>query len=97
MKIVFLDPARNELDDAFDYYEHEQTGLGHRFVDEIVQSLKRISEYPESYQSISLYARRCLVNRFPYGIIYQIKETEILIVAIAHLHRKPDYWVSREE
>jgi len=44
------------------------------------------------------FSRRCLVYKFPYGVIYQYQEdkNEILIVAIAHLHRKPDYWYSRD-
>jgi hypothetical protein len=29
------------------------------------------------------------------GIIYQIREKEILVVAVANLHRKPDYWKDR--
>jgi len=40
-------------------------------------------------------SRRCLVKNFPYGIIYQEKENYILIIAIANLHRKPNYWINR--
>jgi hypothetical protein len=42
--------------------------------------------------------RRCLIAKFPYGVIYHYspEQDEIVIVAIAHLHRRPDYWVSRE-
>jgi len=34
-------------------------------------------------------------ERFPYGVIYQISEDEVLIVAIMQLNRKPNYWQSR--
>ncbi len=49
-------------------------------------------------EEIGNYSRRCLVQKFPYGIIYQCTEhkKEILIVAISHLHRVPDYWSDRE-
>ena len=35
------------------------------------------------------------IGRTPYGIIYQARENYILIVAVAHLHRKPGYWKDR--
>ena len=98
MDIEFLKLAQLELDDAFGYYESELQGLGYKFLLEVKNSIKRILSYPKSYQEIGQYSRRCLVQKFPYGIIYQCKKESslILIVAIAHLHRKPDYWLSRE-
>lgn len=42
-------------------------------------------------------ARRCLIHRFPYGVIYALdeEETEILILAVMHLHREPGCWSER--
>lgn len=99
MKIEFLKPAQIELDDAFDYYESQLLDLGYRFQSEIRLSLSRIISYPKSYQKIGKYSRRCLVQKFPYSIIFQYIENKqmIVVVAIAHLHRRPDYWLSREE
>ena len=39
--------------------------------------------------------RRRLVRRFPFGILYRIEPEEIVIVAVAHLRRKPGYWRER--
>ena len=33
-----------------------------------------------------------MTQRFPYGIIYHVKEDEILIVSIMQLNRKPKEW-----
>ncbi len=98
MKIAFLKPAETELNDAFEYYETVQDGLGFRIQAEVAKSLSRAIEYPMLYQKIGKYLHRCLLHKFPYGVIYQYKENrhEILAVAIANLHRKPDYWFSRE-
>ncbi len=97
MKITFLPPAERELDEAFDYYEAQKPGLGFEFIVEVWAAIKRIERYPEAWQLISRNARRCRTFRFPYGVIYQIRDddSEILIVAISHLHRKPNYWRSR--
>lgn len=39
--------------------------------------------------------RRCQMQRFPYGIIYEPSEAEIVLIAVAPLHREPEYWRSR--
>ena len=93
--VEFLDLAQNELDDTFKYYEFQQENLGYRFVDEVMNSLELIVAYSEAWTKSSSSTRRCLIKTFPYGIIYQKRDNLILVVAIANLHKEPDYWVSR--
>ncbi|MBN1190526.1 MAG: type II toxin-antitoxin system RelE/ParE family toxin [Dehalococcoidales bacterium] len=52
--------------------------------------MERILQYPEAWPKISKRTRRCRTNRFPYGLIYQVREDRILIVAIIHLSRNPE-------
>lgn len=98
MKVTFLKIAQTEFDDAIAYYESEQPGLGARFRSEVSRSVKRIIDFPNAYQSFGPRTRRCLISRFPYGIVYRYDSasSEVLVVAVAHLHRRPDYWVARE-
>ena len=95
MRIRFLETARIELDDAIEYYNYEVPGLGDAFLTEVLNALDRIGKYPEAWQPSSKRTRRCQIRRFPYGIMYQIRKDEILVVAIPNLHRKPDYWKDR--
>ncbi len=95
MKINFLEIAQIELDDAIEYYNYEVPGLGDAFLTEVLNALDRIGEFSEAWQPGSKRTRRCQTRRFPYGIIYQIRQHEILVVAVANLHRKPDYWKDR--
>jgi hypothetical protein len=95
MKINFLEIAQVELDNAIEYYNYEVSGLGDTFLTEVLKALDRIGEFPEAWHPCSTRTRRCQTRRFPYGVIYQIREKEILVVAIANLHRKPDYWKDR--
>ena len=95
MKINILDEASAELDDTFQYYEYEQENLGYRFISKFTDALELIKFYPNGWHPLSKRVRRCLVKGFPYGIIYQVREEEIIIVAVANLHRKPNYWVER--
>ncbi|MEB8430776.1 type II toxin-antitoxin system RelE/ParE family toxin [Cocleimonas sp. KMM 6892] len=97
MKVRFLEVAQAELDEAFEYYESIQEGLGFRFLNELNHSKLRIIKFPKSYVRIGQFTRRCLIQSFPYSLIYQYTEDkkEILVVAVSHLHRKPDYWGTR--
>ncbi|MDY6969846.1 MAG: type II toxin-antitoxin system RelE/ParE family toxin [Spirochaetota bacterium] len=95
MKINFLEIAQIELDDAIEYYNYESPGLGDAFLLDVLNALDRIGQFPEAWHPCSKRARRCQTRRFPYGIIYQIRENEILVVAVANLHRDPDLWKDR--
>ena len=95
MRIRFLEIAQIELDEAITYYNYELVGLGDAFLTEVLKALDRIGDYPKAWHPCSKRTRRCQTRRFPYGIIYQIREDEILVIALANLHRKPDYWKDR--
>lgn len=97
MEIRLLKPAQNEMDRAFEYYEKQMPGLGQEFADDVLSTIERIRLHANAWSPFSIRTRRCLTVKFPYGIIYQIKKSGILIVAIAHMHRKPGYWNDRIE
>ena len=95
MKIEFLEAAQVELGQAFEWYETQQKNLGVQFLNEFDAAIRRIATYPESYILIEKDVRRCLIKRFPYGVLYGLDADKIIVIAVAHLHRKPDYWVDR--
>ena len=92
MNVRFLETARMELDDSVDYYNRQLEGLGLEFLKEVLKTIDLVLLYPLAWPQLTSRTRRCRINRFPFGIIYQVREDEILVVAVAHLHRKPDYW-----
>ncbi len=95
MKVGFLEAAEYELQCAMDYYNQQKQGLGHEFLAEIKAAVARITDFPEAWQPLSKRTRRCLTRRFPYSLIYQIRNEEILIIAVSHLHQRPMYWKDR--
>jgi mRNA-degrading endonuclease RelE of RelBE toxin-antitoxin system len=92
MKIIFSKLASQELNDASCYYELSFEGLGKKFRDEIKKTVLRISEYPEAWPLETNEVRKYCLHKFPYKILYSIEENHLFIIAIAHQHRKPDYW-----
>ncbi len=95
MKTRFLLPARSELREAVHYYNAQRVRLGEEFRDEAWETIRRIKELPLAWHPLGGAIRRCQMRRFPYGIIYEHTDVEIVIIAIAHLHREPEYWRSR--
>jgi plasmid stabilization system protein ParE len=95
MTYSFHPKAELELNQAIDYYEECQAGLGLEFADEVYKAVQRILVFPDAWQSLGVGNRRCLTNRFPFGLIYYQKEQEIIILAVMQLGKKPNYWKSR--
>ncbi len=95
MEIRILEIARLEFNEAKEFYEIEQTGLGAKFENEIKDGILRIQQFPQAWPPERKETRRYLTRKFPYKIIYSIQENEIVILTFAHLHRKPNYWVDR--
>lgn len=95
MNIRFLEPAQHELDDAIEYFNAEVPALGQAFLLETLAALERIHQFPHGWHLLSENSRRCRLSRFPYGIIYTVIDDEIIIIAVAHLHREPGYWQQR--
>ena len=95
MRPRLVSVAEQELREAVDYYEATQPGLASRFLEEIEASLERIASHPEAWVKISTRTRRCRVNRFPFGLCYQIRPEEIIVVAVMDLRRDPRRWEDR--
>jgi plasmid stabilization system protein ParE len=95
VKARFLKAAREELREAVRYYDAQRPGLGTVFRDEVRATVERIKALPDAWHPLSANTRRCRTHRFPYGVIYQPRGHEIVIVAVAHLHQEPGRWKDR--
>ena len=95
MTVRFLETAEIELDDAIHWYGAQAPGLGDAFLIEVLSTADRIARFPEAWHPLGGGVRRCRLSRFPYGLIYIIDNGNILVLAVAHLHRRPEYWRDR--
>jgi plasmid stabilization system protein ParE len=95
MKTRILEEAYRELNSAIDYYEGEQDGLGLRMFEEFERHVKWISENPSVPPLRQGNYRRANLRTFPYYIPYIVYNDTLWILAVAHSHRKPEYWIGR--
>ena len=95
MNVRVLEIAQRELDEAVSYYNGQVAGLGDAFLLEAIAAIERIRQFPDAWHPLGENLRRCRLRRFPYGLIYRAGESELLLVAVAHTHRRPGYWRDR--
>jgi plasmid stabilization system protein ParE len=95
MSFSFHPEAEEEFNQAIDYYEEIESGLGYDFALEVYSAIKRSVEFPKAWAELDGEIRRSLVRRFPYGVLYSEEQEGIFIVAVMSLHRKPGYWKHR--
>ena len=95
MTVEFLEEAEQELTEAALWYEEKESGLGSRLRDEVAHIAGRIAEYPMLWREREGGYRRVNCPVFPYFVAYIIREQKVIITAVGHGHRKPDYWKSR--
>jgi toxin ParE1/3/4 len=92
-----LKAASEEFSAAVRWYENQRSGLGGEFFDAVAQATSLIQAQPEIGTPFrDRGTRRLLVQRFPYQIVYRVSTDEIVIIAIAHLKRRPGYWRKRK-
>ncbi|MBI4331102.1 MAG: type II toxin-antitoxin system RelE/ParE family toxin [Chloroflexi bacterium] len=96
MKYHFHPEAEAELNETVKYYDGCQEGLGLEFAKEVHATIENICQFPLAWTPLSHNTRRCLLKRFPYGVVYQSKGDHIIIIAVMQLNRKPDYWRKRK-
>jgi hypothetical protein len=100
VKLTILHEAELEAAEAAAWYDDPRVGLGDEFLAEVKETIAEIAGERETFSRLESYARlhdvrRCLLDRFPYLIIFACRPSETLVVAIAHAHRRPLYWLER--
>lgn len=93
--IEFHPEATEEFEAAVDWYEAREISLGLDFAVEIHAAIHRAAAMPDAWTLLSGDVRRVLVNRFPYGVMYEQGTMSLLVLAVMHLQRELWYWMTR--
>jgi plasmid stabilization system protein ParE len=95
LPIEYHPAARLEAIEAFNWYLNRSLGAADRFQRQMETAQTAIQTDPETWPAYLADTRRYRLKRYPYVVIYRILENKIEIMAVAHAHRRPDYWVDR--
>ena len=89
--LILEDLAIIEMQEAFEWYESIEQGLGFKLLEKAEICFFYITNNPQHYYNISDKDRRIHLNKFPYKIIYFIKEDTVVVTSFFHAARKPLY------
>jgi len=95
MKLRLIDAARDDLREAFDWYEGQTPSLGSIFLDQFEHAQRAFREYPNAWHPLGSGVRRCRLGQFPYGIIYVSRGDTSFVLAVLHERRRPKSWRKR--
>jgi plasmid stabilization system protein ParE len=87
--------ASGEIDSAFEWYFQRSPKAADAFLTEVDASLAQIASYPQLHPSYTKNTRRCILEKFPYSVVFQEKDDIILVIALAHAKRCFGYWHGR--
>jgi plasmid stabilization system protein ParE len=91
----FLPAAEAEFLQEIEHYSKAREGLGIRFQLSVMATISKAVANPRGGAPHGKETRRRLVNGFPFSVVYRVSDGQLLIVAVAHHRRKPDYWAQR--
>jgi plasmid stabilization system protein ParE len=90
-KILVNEPAKDDIQAAYDHYEDERQGLGEEFLKELLKKFDTLTDKPHNYGHIDDQAllRDVKIDRFPYVIVFEIIENGVVIYSVHNTHRHP--------
>jgi hypothetical protein len=96
-KLIIIESAIVEIEDACLYYNDQLVGLGFEFEEEIFTLLELINSNPLLFPIKFAHFREATVKRFPFVIIYEIDEKSIIVTAIFHTKQSPAKKTKRKQ
>ena len=94
-KVTFHPGAEEDYGEAFAWYFDRNSSIAYDFEYEIERGLRLIAQSPLRWPKFDNERRRIILRKFPYSLIYEIVDEEVVILAVAHGRRKPYYWRDR--
>ena len=86
--LVRLEPeAKQDIREAWQWYEQRRTGLGEEFVDAVDDVFELIAAAPERFPLVHRNVRQVLIKRFPYSVCYVVESGVVYVVAVLHSRR----------
>ena len=95
MSYRLLSDATRDLSSAVEFYEKIHADLALEFLDDFEGTIRNVVFFPEAWTQVTLSLRRCLFQRFPYAILYSLKDNIILVAAIMHLHQDTEEFLKK--
>ena len=95
MLVTYHEGAVSELAEAVAFYNRRAEGLGQALAAEVRATLAHVLAHPDIGTPVRTAVRRVFLRRFPYSILYDVAGETLLVLAVMHHRRRPEYWANR--
>ena len=90
--VIYRPAAEFELQEAYNWYEKHEPGLGSEFVRCVDGCVQLIRRHPEIFPVAHKNIRQAVIRRFPYSIFYFCQDKTIIVISVFHASRQPRRW-----
>ncbi|HZR03111.1 MAG TPA: type II toxin-antitoxin system RelE/ParE family toxin [Burkholderiales bacterium] len=84
------------IEEATYYARQGGAELGNTFITKFERVLALLCLHPKLGAEWRNRRRRFSLRKFPFSVIYYVRNNEVRVVALAHHRRKPGYGVNRK-
>jgi plasmid stabilization system protein ParE len=95
-KVILLELAVAEIEEACEYYNQKAPNLGFEFEEEVFSLLSLIKDNPFLFPVKFAHIHEAVLSRFPFVVNYEIIDKQILISAVFHQKRNPAKKIKRK-
>jgi hypothetical protein len=95
MEVIYHPKADDEVLESARFYEQRSKGLGWRFLRAVQEADARIVRSPRAFPFLDEPIRKCVLDGFPFSLLFRIDDEGLFVVAVAHQRRRPGYWRRR--
>lgn len=93
--VIICSAAEIDYTESLTWYAERSVDVANDFDAEFDRAMSQIATDPERFPLCDSRHRYYFLRRFPFRIIYRVVRDEILVIAVAHGSRSPDYWANR--
>jgi plasmid stabilization system protein ParE len=94
-QVSLLPLAEEEIQEAFHWYFARSPFAADAFRTEVITAIDSLAEDSLMWPADADDVRYYILRRFPYTIHYEVRGSEVLVLAVAHQRRRPGYWQDR--
>jgi plasmid stabilization system protein ParE len=94
-EVVVEPAAESDIRAAFEWYEEQVPSLGHEFLVSLRSCFGRLERTPAIYKYFLEPVRRANIDRFPFGVLFVIREEFVFVLGVFHHKRNPASWIRR--
>ena len=93
--VKFHPDAEREYLTSLDWYRERSLTAALNFEEEFHRVIAKIQEAPDRWPRYFKVCKRYVLHQFPFSIVYRVLPSQIIVLAVAHGHRRPGYWKER--